>query len=164
MRPRSLESNKKMNTAMEFSTFLLKAKQKTYATGGEGTEENLEDGTRELSYREGSFFYRDRYFGFNPFIGEEVVWENGKAVWAMNYYGMVTDESVPVGDVYRFLQNAMQRVQAERPFRGPDQYEDGDFVYKDASEGNLSQFSGEEVIFFQKKQVYVLRYHGGKVG
>ena len=148
----------------EFVSFLLTAKQRTYATGGEGNERNLEDGTREMSYRESNFFYRDRYLGFNPFIGEEVVWENDKAVWAMNYYGMVTDESVPADDVYRFLQKAMQHVAAERPFRGPDQYEEGDFLYKDASEGKINQFSGEEVIFFQKKQVYVLRYHGGTVG
>jgi hypothetical protein len=153
-----------MNNTTEFVSFLLRAKGKTYATGGEGNEQNLDDGTREMSYREGNFFYRDRYFGFNPFVGEEVVWENGKVVWAMNYYGMVTDESVPVGDIYRFLQTAMQRVGAERPFRGPDEYRDDDFQYQDASEGDVSQFSGQEAIFFQKKQVYALRYHGGKVG
>jgi hypothetical protein len=153
-----------MNNTTEFVSFLLRAKLNTYATGGEGNEQNLEDGTHEMSYREGSFFYRDRYFGFNPFIGEEVVWENEKVIWAMNYYGMVMDESVSAGDVYPFLQKAMQRVGAERPFRGPDEYQEGDFVYKDASEGDISQFSGEEVIFFQHKQVYVLMYHGGKVG
>lgn len=153
-----------MNRTSEFVSFLLRAKQKTYATGGEGNERNLEDGTRELSYREGNFFYRDRYFGFNPFIGEEVVWENGKVIWAMNYYGMTTAESAPAGDVYHFLQRAMQRVNAERPFRGPDEYEEGDFLYRDASEGNVSQFSGKETIFFQKKPVYLLIYHGGNVG
>ena len=110
-----------MNKTTEFVSFLLRAKQKTYATGGEGNEQNLGDGTREMSYREGNFFYRDRYFGFNPFIGEEVVWENDKVVWAMNYYGMVTDEAVSEGDIYRFLQKAMQRVGADRPFRGPDE-------------------------------------------
>ena len=153
-----------MERFTDLTSFLLKAKLKTYATGGEGNERNLDDGTREMSYREGNFFYRDRYFGFNPFIGQEVVWENDKVVWAMNYYGMVTDESVSAGDVYHFLQKAMQHVGAERPFRGPDEYKDGDFLYKDASEGNLSQFSGEETIFFQNKQVYLLTYRGGKVG
>jgi hypothetical protein len=34
----------------------------------------------------------------------------------MNYYGAVTDESVTAGDVYRFLQKAMQNVTADRPF------------------------------------------------
>lgn len=28
----------------------------------------------------------------------------------------------------------------------------------------IAQFSGEEAIFFQTKQVYLLTYHGGKAG
>jgi hypothetical protein len=149
---------------MDFVTFLLKAKLRTYATGGEGSDRTLEDGTRELSYREGDFFYRDRYFGFNPFVGEEVVWEKDKVIWAMNYYGAVTDESVPSADVYKVLQRAMQRVAAKRPFRGPSEYREGDFAYHDQSEGSVDSFSGEEVIYFQGRQVYSLKYHGGKVG
>ena len=149
---------------MEFLAFLLRAKLKTYATGGEGNERDLEDGTREMSYREGDFFYRDRYFGSNPFIGEEVVWRKGKVIWAMNYYGAVIDEAVPAGDVYRFLQKSMQQVTIERPFRGPNEYSEGDFRYQDESEGYVNQFSGEEKIFFQDRQVYFLKYHGGKVG
>ena len=153
-----------MEKPMEFVSFLLKAKLKTYATGGEGNERTLEDGTREMSFQEGNFRYRDSHFGFNPFIGEEVVWENDRVIWAMNYYGMVTDDSVPADDVYRFLQKAMQNISAERPFRGPHEYHEGDFFYQDSSEGNVNQFSGEETIFFHKKQVYLLVYHGGKVG
>ena len=93
-----------MEKSMEFVSFLLKAKLKTYPTGGEGNERTLDDGTREMAFQEGNFRYRDSHFGFNPFIGEEVVWENDRVIWAMNYYGMVTDESVSAGDVYRFLQ------------------------------------------------------------
>jgi hypothetical protein len=139
---------------MEFPAFLLRAKLKTYATGGEGNERDLENGTREMSYREGDFFYRDRYFGFNPFIGEEVVWRKGKVIWAMNYYGAVIDESIPAGDVYRFLQKAMQQVTAERPFRGPNEYSEGDLRYQDESIGYINQFSGEEKIFFRDRQIY----------
>ena len=149
---------------MDLVTFLLKAKLRTYATGGEGNERTLSDGTREMSYSEGDFLYRDRYFGFNPFIGEEVVWEKEKVIWAMNYYGAVTDETVSSGDVYHFLQKAMQRVTAEHPFRGPSEYREGDFIYQDQSEGSVDSFSGEEGIDFQGRQVYSLKYHGGKVG
>jgi len=149
---------------MGFIDFLLKAKLRTYATGGEGAEQDLADGTREMFYREGDFFYRDRYFGFNPFIGEEVVWENDKVVWAMNYYGMVMDGSVEGAEIYGFLKKAMQRITPDRPFRGPGEYREGDFLYQDRSEGNAERFSGEEKIFFQNRQVYGLKYHGGKVG
>jgi hypothetical protein len=153
-----------MENPTEFVAFLLRAKLKTYATGGEGAEQTLEDGSREMSYREGSLFYRDRYFGFSPFVGEEVVWENDQAVWAMNYYGVVTDESVAPGDIYSFLQKAMQQITSERPFRGPKEFSEGDFLYQDTSEGDAEFFAGEEAIFFQKKQVYLLKYHGGKLG
>jgi hypothetical protein len=149
---------------MEFIPFLLQAKRQTYASGGEGNERILEDGAREMSYREGEYFYRDRYFGFNPFAGEEVVWRDDKVVWAMNYYGMVTDESVPAGDIYRFLQKALRQASAERPFRGPHEFREGEYLYQDTSEGDVAQFSGEEVIFFKNTQVYLLTYHGGKVG
>lgn len=149
---------------MDFITFLLKAKLKTYSAGGQADQRDLEDGTRELTYHEEDFFYRDRYFGFNPFVGEEVVWQNGKAIWAMNYYGGVTDETVAGQDVYLFLQKAMRQVSAERPFRGPNEYQEGDFVYRDRSEGSVDSFLGGETIHFQGRQVYFLKYHGGKVG
>jgi hypothetical protein len=117
-----------------------------------------------MFYREGIFFYRDRYFGFNPFIGEEVVWENDRVIWGMNYYGVVTDEAVSAGDMYHFLQKAMQQITIERPFRGPSDYLEGDFRYHDESEGDLNQFSGKEIIFLQNRQVYVLTYQGGRIG
>jgi hypothetical protein len=148
---------------MEFIPFLLKAKHQTYASGGEGNAPTLEDGAHEMSYREGEYVYRDRYFGFNPFIGEEVVWRDNKVVWAMNYYGMVTDESVAADDIYHFLQKALQQVSAERPFRGPHEFREGDYLYQDTSEGDVAQFSGEETIFYKNTQVYLLTYHGGKV-
>lgn len=55
---------------MELQDFLVKAKINTYASSGEGGEKKLEDGGRELIFENGEYKYRDRYFGFNPFIGE----------------------------------------------------------------------------------------------
>ena len=153
-----------MERSEELVSFLLRAKLKTYATEDEGNERNFEDGTREMTYAEEDFFYRDRYFGFNPFVGEELVWKTNRVIWAMNYYGAVTDEAVTAADIYHFLQKAMQRIGMDRPFRGPDAYRDGDLLYQDRSEGDVLQFSGEETIFFRDMQVYFLKYHGGKVG
>ena len=48
---------------MSLSTFLVKAKKNTYASVGEGSEERLEDSSKELIYEESDFKYRDRYFG-----------------------------------------------------------------------------------------------------
>ena len=149
---------------MTLGEFLVKAKVRGYATAGERGEALLEDGGKELSYREGPYEYRDRYYGFNPFVGEEVVWMDGKPVWAMNYFGEVTDVSVPPIDVYRFLQQAMRHVDVARPYRGPDAFNDGELAYRDESEGDLEQFTGIERILRAGREIYRLSYHGGKVG
>jgi len=65
---------------MELSKFLVKAKISTYASEGEANEIVLEDGAKELTFEDGEFKYRDRYYGFNPFVGEEIVWKNGKII------------------------------------------------------------------------------------
>ncbi len=149
---------------MEFINFLLESKRNGYASAGERDETKLEDGGKRLIYRSGEFLYKDIYYGNDPFIGEELVFKNGVAIWGMNYYGLVLDPSVRAGEVYHFLQQAMRQVGAKRPFRGPDNLRDGDWEYRDASQGDLDCFNGEENIFFQGRLVYRLTYHGGRLG
>ena len=148
---------------MELSYFLVKAKTKTYASVGERSEKTLLDGCKELEYSDGNFLYRDRYYGFNPFIGEEVVFDNGKFIWGMNYYGTLLDDSISAIQVYRFLQKAMRLVREDRPYRGPSKYEEGDFEYIDESEGNIENFYGTETISFKGEKIYKLYYHGGSI-
>jgi len=112
---------------MTLREFLVKAKACGYATKGESDELELADGGKELSYREGEYAYRDRYYGFNPFVGEEVVWQDGRVVWAMNYYGRITSGSISSSEVYRFLQKALREVKPDRPFRGPREFADSEF-------------------------------------
>lgn len=149
---------------MEFLNFLLDAKLHGYASAGERDEAKLEDGGKRLTYRAGELLYKDIYYGNDPFMGEELVFKNGVAIWGMNYYGLVLDPSAPAGEVYRFLQQAMRQVGAERPFRGPDRLQDGDWEYRDASQGDLERFSGEENILYRGRLVYRLTYHGGRLG
>ena len=148
---------------MELNNFLVKAKTRTYASVGEGGEENLPDGGKELEYSEGNFLYRDRYYGFNPFIGEEVVFENGEVIWGMNYYGGVLGSQISAIEVYRFLQKAMKLVKEDRPYRGPSNYIEGEFEYVEKSEGSIERVIGSEIILFRGEEVYKLYYHGGKI-
>jgi len=148
---------------MELSEFLIKAKINTYAASGEGGEKILEDGSKELVYENGIRKYRDKYFGFKSFIGEEIVWENGKAIWGMNYCGGIISEEVDVKQIYQFLQKAMKLVKIERPFRGPENFQEGEWDYTDKSDCSVNEFSGTESIYFQKKKVYELKYIGGIV-
>ena len=88
---------------MDLNNFLVKAKVYTYASEGEVNERILDDRSKELIFEQDEFKYRDRYFGFNPFIGEEVVWKNNKIIWSMNYYGKIISDIVPPKEVYKFL-------------------------------------------------------------
>jgi hypothetical protein len=149
---------------MELIDFIIEAKLHSYASAGERDESLLEDGGKQFRYRRGAFEYRDRYYGNDPFFGEEVVWQNGRAVWGMNFYGLVLDANVPSKDVYTFLQQAMRQVRPERPYRGPERFSSGDWEYQDASQGDVERFNGSETICYQGREVYRLLYHGGKIG
>ncbi len=148
---------------MKLEQFLVKAKVSAYANEGEGGEIILADGCKELTFKEGEFKYRDRYYGWNPFIGEEVVWHDDQIIWAMNYYGLVFDEVVTAGQVYAFLQQAMSQVKEERPFRGPPSLKNNAYEYRDESQGNIERFIGVETILYKGREIYRLNYHGGKV-
>ena len=148
---------------MELDEFLIKAKTGTYASNSEANEQKLADGCLELTYSEGEFSYRDRYFGFDPFVGQEIVFQDGKAIWSMNYYGRTVDKKYPAAQIYAFLQKAMRQVTLERPFRGPSTFEEGAYMYNDESTGTVESFSGVERILFNRHKVYRLKYHGGMI-
>ena len=148
---------------MDLREFLVEAKVNTYAAQGEGGEGKLDDGSKELVFEKGDFKYRDRYFGSKFFIGEEVVWGNGKYIWGMNYYGGAIDEKIDPKAIYGFLKEALQKAPLSDPYRGPENLVIGDYKYTNAVDGNLENFSGTEKILYQGKEIYSLRYHGGKV-
>lgn len=146
---------------MGLREFIVKAKIETYA--GNAKAQKLEDGSKLLVFKEDRFSYNDKYFGFNPFIGEEIVFENNKPIWGMNYFGKIFSKNVSADKVYEFLRKAMKLVSKERPFRGPNSFKENDFEYSDESIGEIDSFSGIEKIFFKGIQVYKLVYHGGLI-
>ncbi|MDD5528068.1 MAG: DUF5680 domain-containing protein [Patescibacteria group bacterium] len=143
--------------------FLVKAKKNTYASNGEFGEKRLADGAKELTFKRGNFFYRDRYYGSNKFIGQEVVFYDKKSIWAMNYSGRCFKSDISVKEIYVFLKKCLKKVSVKNIFRGPENYKLGDFKYKNKSSGNVDDFFGEEIIYFKNKKVYELKYHGGLV-
>ncbi|MDD5696847.1 MAG: DUF5680 domain-containing protein [Candidatus Pacebacteria bacterium] len=147
----------------QLSKFLVRAKINTYASSGEGGEKNLPDGSKELEFKEGEFKYQDRYFGFNPFIGEEIVFHNKKFVWGMNYRGKVISQIVSPKKIYQFLRDALKNITEDKPFRGPDRFEKGNFKYFNKTRGTIENFDGEERVFYKRKIVYKLVYHGGLI-
>lgn len=147
----------------DLKKFLKEAKVNTYASSGEASEKILRDGGKKLEYVKGNFFYRDIYFGFNPFIGEEIIFYHQKPIWGMNYYGKVIVEPVSAKEIYLFLKEALKKVTEVKPFRGPDNFKSGYFEYLNNVEGKIESFTGEEKIFYKKELVYILNYHGGLI-
>ena len=145
---------------MKLNKFLLKAKKDSYASGKKPNK--LDDRCEEFFYTEKNLLYRDRYFRSNPFIGEEIVFNNGEAIWGMNYYGSAYD-NVKTDDVYKFLQKALKNIEEEHPFRGPLNFREGDFKYVNKVNGSIKKFSGLELIFYKEREVYKLYYHGGLI-
>jgi len=147
------------------AAFLVKAKGQTYAAqGDDATLTPLLPGSRQLEYRDGPFLYRDIYFGGAYFVGQETVYYNSSALWAMGYAGGVTSAASRPFDmkrVYDFLRAALRQVVAERPYRGPRTFGQGEYRYRDESQGQFDDFWGVETIMHRDQQVYQLRYSGG---
>ncbi len=149
--------------SIAFRQFLVTAKLAGYATAGEGGERDSDDRGKEFRFSDGGLEYRDRYYGFNPFAGEEVVWRGGSPVWLMNYYGSVNSADPKPPEVFDFLKRAMQRVTVDRPFRGPERLTEGDLEYLDEGSGDIGRFAGIEVIRHMGAPIYSLHYHGGAI-
>jgi hypothetical protein len=77
----------------------------------------------------------------------------------MNYCGRVLDNRFS-GD---FLKAALFRVPPEKPFRGLEWFQEGEYLYRCASEGDLDWFQGYEEIYLQNAKVYECYFHGGVI-
>ena len=150
-----------------FVTFLATAKRETYAAqGDDATAAPLLPGSRQLEYRDRALLYRDIYFGGAYFVGQETVYLDSLAVWAMAYAGGLIAPIVSpleIQQVYGFLRGALRQVTPERPYRGPRMLRAGAYIYTDESQGNFELFSGVETITHDNNRVYQLHYAGGRL-
>ncbi|MBR6215651.1 MAG: hypothetical protein IKQ84_04495, partial [Spirochaetaceae bacterium] len=104
-----------------------------------------------------AFVYHDTYVGGEQFAGEEAVWKDGKAVYTMNYLGRVLDEKFSGN----FLKESLRAADKKMPFRGPEFYQSGEYIYKTSVNGSFEWFQGYEEIFCNDVKVYECYYHGG---
>lgn len=138
--------------------FLIKAKKATYA--GKGNEsKSSRPNSHDLEYCENSLKYIDTYLGGYKFAGEEALWEDDAAFWAMNYIGRVLSEEFK-GD---FLKEALLHVPEDRPYRGPQKYKSGSYEYRCEVNGDFQWFAGYEQILYNGKKVYECSFHGGEI-
>jgi len=75
----------------------------------------------------------------------------------MNYFGRTLDERFS-GD---FLKEVLRASTKGLPYRGPEFYQSGEYIYKTKVIGDMEWFQGYEEIFCQNIKVYECFYHGG---
>ena len=143
--------------------FLREANQHGYAVGERAPIVREPDHSVTIAYESGGWRIHDNFFGGEPYGGRAVVFVNGKPVWMVAYYGWVDGADDEVQPVYSFLQAALRRAPDELPVRGPAEFSDGDFTYRNACRGTVANFAGEETIARQGRHVYTARYAGGLI-
>ncbi|HEC64422.1 MAG TPA: hypothetical protein ENI23_03930 [bacterium] len=131
--------------------FVWDASKKTYASSDSSLQISEDDHSSTLPFEDGDFRYHDNFFGGEPYGGREVVFFKEEPVWIMVYYGYVVPEFEDHDAVYAFLQKALRESTLEKPYRGPDNFTDGDLEYVNEVEGEFENFHGVEKIMHKGK-------------
>ncbi len=114
-----------------------------------------------IYYKKGNYKIIDRYSGDENFIGETVYYLNKKPVYGLNYYGMVTDNKLKTKKVYAFLKRVL--ISGSSKYRGQNGYKEGKWLYRNSYNENHGLIEGKEKIYHNKRVVYLLLYHGGRI-
>ncbi|HJN62690.1 MAG TPA: DUF5680 domain-containing protein [Candidatus Paceibacterota bacterium] len=147
----------------ELCEFLVEAKKTTYAAGDSAKKIINDDKSTTLIFESGDWKYHDNYFGGEPYGGREVVFFKGKPVYIMTYYGQVDDSVSDINKVYGILMDALKLIPGDKPYRGPEKYNNGDLSYENSFTGEVDNFFGEESISENGNEIYKARYIGGFV-
>ena len=149
--------NQKSDTDLdELIAFRLEANVNTYAAFMNETESSRPS-SHDFRYEKGNYMYHDTYVGGEEFAGEEAVWKEGQAVYAMNYMGRVLAD----GFSGNFLKEALRAADTTMPYRGPELYQSGEYTYRCKVTGDFTWFQGYEEIYQNDQKVYECVFHGG---
>lgn len=149
-------------TLNEIEGFILKA-QAPHALGTAKVTKGEEDSAWTITETDGDWRMVDKWFGGQPYGGQEVIYFRDKAVWIMVYYGRVYDTELSANDVYDFLRKALQFPPKGMPYRGPTKYADGNLTYKNEVSGAVNKYSGVEKILENDTEIYSAVYYGGLI-
>jgi hypothetical protein len=150
-------------TLQDLNQFIVRAKAATYVGSGQKLLP-YRLGSHDLQFFEGDWAYHDSYLGDNDFTGEEVVYHQGKVVWAMNYFGRILDnQQITSAKAGEIIKESLTRMYAEGRFLGGYEHQTGEYAYTDTNTGDLTFFTGREWVSRSGVTVYELVYHGGLV-
>jgi len=121
------------------------------------------DGSTTIEIANNDLIYSDNYFGGEPYGGRTIISYTGKPVWIMVYYGGIITGLISMTDLYPYLKKQLLNPEKDIPVRGPFNDKNGKFSYNLKIEGDLSDFSGLEEIYYEDKLVFKTRIAGGLV-
>jgi len=142
--------------------FLIDSNSAGYAGGEEKKWIKENDGSTTIPFEKGPWRSHDNFFGGEPYGGRTIVFYEGKPYWMMVYYGWV-EEGAETDPVYAVLRGALKQMPQDYPFRGPEEYKEGEYTYTNKWEGEVDRFSGEEKITQGDILIYKANYLGGLV-
>jgi hypothetical protein len=143
--------------------FIVRAKATTY-TGDGFTLLPYRLDSHDFQYVDEDWAYHDSYVGLTDFSGQEVVYYQRRAVWAMSYYGRILRPDAISGvDAGRVIKASLSAMYHQGRFLGGFRHVSEPYVYIDTSEGDVTWFQGRERIEADEKIAYELVYHGGLI-
>ena len=146
------------------AAFLEEANKNTYANKEVAKAPSTRLRSDDYRFEKDELIYHDTYFGARDFIGEEIVYENQKATWGLNYYGFITSATFHEKEVYDILRKALMKKCGDIiPVRGPKEFSEEKWKYVNSVQGNLDRFHGKEEILVDGNSIYECLYHGGYV-
>lgn len=150
---------KKIINLESLKEFLSEARRNTYAANATPIDNPRLLASTQLEFQKGNYYYRDIYFsGEKKFIGQEIVYQDSKLVWGMNYIGS------QIGKLEtNFLKESLFKLAEKCRFGGVCEYEKRELKYQDQGQGSLEDFFGREEIFLEGKNIYKLSYQGGLI-
>ena len=148
----------------ELHAFVIEAKAHCYVGGGR-TRQACRPASHDLAFARGAWEYLDSYFGGTDFAGQEIVWFAGEPVWAMNYFGRVVDpDRIDGNRAGIVIKAALTRLYSdEKRFLGGMEFDHSFGRYVDQNKGDVTSFSGREVILVNGSEAYDLDYRGGLI-
>jgi hypothetical protein len=153
-----------IDMTIDLKPFLLAAKRATYAAqGDEASVSPLLPDSKQLEFSKDQFFYRDIYVGLFRFVGQEIVYHDGRARWSMSYSGGLCPD-VPRSStraIYAFVRKALLAIPVELPLRGPAHLAADGMTYTCQSAGSFERFHGLETIVDDNACLYELHFSGG---
>ena len=147
----------------QLTAFIVQAKAATYVGSGAHSAA-CRPASHDLQFRDGAFAYLDSYFGGADFIGEEVVYFADRPVWALNYYGRILKPAlISPAETGQAIQTSLSLMYQQGRFLGGFEHATPWGTYHDASQGDVTSFTGQEWIMREGVRVYELAYHGGLI-